>query len=140
MSRRVFLDTSGWLAAISEREYSHVEALDVYRGVLSAGRGFVTTNLVVAEMYVLLSRHRGAAAGIRLLETLEQDPAHEVRNVTRELERQAIDRWLRPFSDQRLSLTDAISFETMRVERITEAFALHSHFRIAGYSTLPAVS
>ena len=140
MSRRVFLDTSGWLAAISERESFHEEALDTYRTVLSAGRGFLTTNLVVAEMYVLLLRHRGAASGIRFLEVLEQDPAHEIRYVTREVERQAIDRWLRPYSDHRFSLTDAISFETMRVERIDEAFALDHHFRVAGFSTLPALS
>ena len=140
MSRRVFLDTSGWLAAISERESFHNEALDTYRSVLSAGRGFVTTNLVVAEMYILLLRHRGAAVGIQLLDALAQDPAHEVRYVTRELERQAVDRWIRPYSDQGFSLTDAISFETMRVERIREAFALDQHFRIAGFSTLPAPS
>jgi len=100
MSRRVFLDASGWLAAISERGSLHEEALDA----------------------------------------LEQDPAHEVRHVTRELERQAIDRWLRPYSDQGFSLTDAISFETMRVEHIDEAFSLDRHFRIAGFSTLPALT
>jgi hypothetical protein len=138
MSRRVFLDTSGWLAAISEREALHEKTLEVYREVLSAGRGFVTTNLVVAEMYILLSRHRGTAAGIQLLDALEQDPAHEVRYVTVELERQAIDRWLRPYGDHRFSLTDAISFELMRVERIDEALALDHNFRIAGFSTLPA--
>ena len=140
MSRRVFLDTSGWLAAISERGAFHEATLDAYRGVLSAGRGFVTTNLVVAEMHVLLSRHRGAAAGIQLLDALEQDPAHEIRYVTWELERQAIDRWLRPFGDQGFSLTDAISFETMKADRIGEALALDRHFRVAGFSTLPALS
>ena len=140
MSRRVFLDTSGWLAAISEREAFHEATLDAYRGVLSAGRGFVTTNLVVAEMHVLLTRYRGASAGTQLLDAIEQDPAHEVRYVTRELERQAIDRWLRSYGDQKFSLTDAISFETMRAERIGEALALDRHFRIAGFSTLPAAS
>jgi predicted nucleic acid-binding protein len=137
MSRRVFLDTSGWLAALSVREESHEEALDAYRGVLTAGRGFVTTNLVVAEMHVLLARQRGPVAGIQLLDALEQDPAHEVRYVTRELERQAVNRWLRPYADQRFSLTDAVSFETMRVELIREAFALDRHFQIAGFMTIP---
>jgi len=139
MSRRIFLDTSGWLAAISERESLHQEALDAYRGVLTAGRGFVTTNLVVAEMYVLLLRHRGSTTAIQFMDALEQDPAHEVRYVTRELERQAINRWLRPYGDHRFSLTDAMSFEIMRVERIGEAFALDRNFRIAGFSTLPAI-
>ena len=137
MSRRVFLDTSGWLAAISERESLHEQSLDLYREVLSTGRGFVTTNLVVAEMHLLLMRYRGTKTGLRLLDALEQDPAHEVQYVTRELERHAVDRWLRPYADHMLSLTDAISFEVMRTERIKEALTLDNHFRIAGYRILP---
>jgi len=140
MSRRVFLDTSGWLAVLSERESLHQAALDAYRAVLETGRGFVTTNLVVAEMHVLLVRHRGPAAGIRLLDALMQDPTHEVRYANRALERQAVDRWLRPYGDHRFSLTDAVSFETMREERVTEALALDTHFEIAGFSTLPIAS
>ena len=140
MSRRVFLDTSGWLAAISVREALHEQSLAAYRNVLSSGRGFVTTNLVVAEISVLVQRHRGPLAAIKLLDALEQDPAHEVRYVTREIERRAIDRFLRPYAEQKFSLTDAVSFETMRAERIEEAFALDRHFRIAGFRTLPEVS
>ncbi len=137
MSRRVFLDTSGWLAVLSELEAHHMEALDAYRDVLAAGRGFVTTNLVVAEMHVLLVRHRGSDAGIRLLDALKHDPTHEISYVTPELERQAIDRWLRSYSDHRFSLTDAVSLEVMRAERIGEALALDNHFRIAGLEMLP---
>jgi predicted nucleic acid-binding protein len=140
VSRPVFLDTSGWLAVLSGREAHHVEASDVYRAVLAAGGGFLTTNLVVAEMHVLLVRHRGSEAGIRLLDALKQDPTHEIRYVTPELERQAIDRWLRSYSDHRFSLTDVVSFEVMRAERIGEALALDSHFRIAGFETLPHFS
>jgi predicted nucleic acid-binding protein len=122
---------------LSQRESLHQDALDAYRSVLETGRGFVTTNLVVAEMHVLLVRHRGAAAGIRLLEALKQDPTHEVRYVTRERERQAVDRWLRPYGDHRFSLAHAVSFETMREERIGEALALDHRFQIAGFTTLP---
>lgn len=139
MSRRVFLDTSGWLAAISEHESLHQQSLNVYREVLSTGRRFVTTNLVVAEMHVLVMRYRGTAAGFRLLDALEQDPTHEIHYVTRELEREAANRWLRPYSDHFLSLTDAISFELMRSERIKDALALDRHFRLAGFRTLPEV-
>ncbi len=96
MSSRVFLDTSGWLAVLSQRASRHREALESYQAILKAGRGFVTTNLVVAEMYVLLLRHRGSNAGVRFLDVLRCDPTHEVLYVTRELERRAIDRWLRP--------------------------------------------
>jgi len=138
MSRRVFLDTSGWLAAISTREASHQEAIEAYRIVLKTGRGFVTTSLVVAEMHILLTKHRGTAAGLQLLDALASDPAHEVRYVTRDLESAAVNNWLRTYQDQSLSLTDAVSFETMRVEGIREALALDSHFWIAGFQTLPS--
>ncbi len=137
MSRRIFLDTSGWLAVLSRREARHREALDTYQALVTEGRGFVTTNLVVAEMHVLLVRHRGSEAGIRLLDALRHDPTHDVLYVTPELERRAIDRWLRPYGDHRFSLTDAVSFETMREERMNEALALDHHFRIAGFATLP---
>ena len=97
----------------------------------------MTTNLVVAEMHVLVSRSRGGADGVRFIESLYQDPSHEVVFVDRDLEREAVARWLRRFSDKRLSLTDAVSFEVMRSRRIREALALDEHFEIAGFATTP---
>jgi predicted nucleic acid-binding protein len=41
MSRRVFLDTSGWLAVLSERESRHADALDAYRTLLRGGQMLV---------------------------------------------------------------------------------------------------
>ena len=93
--------------------------------------------LVVAEMHFLTVRHRGTEAGIRLLEELHRDPTHEVRYVDRELERGAIDRWLRPFPERSLSLADAVSFEIMRTEGIGTALALDSRFQTAGFRVLP---
>ncbi len=133
---KVFLDTSGWLAAVSEREPQHREILEAYQRVLHSGGRFVTTNLVVAEMHILTVRHRDTAAGIRLLDELHRDPTHEVRYADRDVERTAIDRWLRPFADHRFSLTDAVSFELMRAEGIREALALDKHFEIAGFQLL----
>ena len=45
--------------------------------------------------------------------------------------------WLRPFDDQMFSLTDAVSFEVMRVRRIAEAFTFDRHFATAGYRMVP---
>jgi predicted nucleic acid-binding protein len=133
---KVFLDTSGWLAAVSEREPRHRQILEAYQRVLHSGGRFVTTNLVAAEMHILTVRHRGTEAGMRLLEELHRDPTHEVRYPDRDVERAAIDRWLRPFADHRFSLTDAVSFEVMREEGIRQALALDKHFEIAGFALL----
>lgn len=136
--KRVFLDTSGWFAALSPREFAHRQANEAYRTWISDGTSLVTTNLVVAEMQALLTRYRGTAEGLRFLDSLYQDPGHEVILVDRTLERAAVDHWLRRFSDQDLSLADAVSFELMKSLNIRSALALDDHFRLAGFSLVPA--
>ena len=132
-----FLDTSGWFAALSPKEAKHRAAHGAYREWIEQGIELVTTNLVVAEMQILLSRFRGADEGLRFLDSLYQDPTHEVVFVDRDLERAATDRWLRKYRDQRLSLADAVSFEVMRVRRIRQALALDEHFELAGFERVP---
>ena len=131
-----FLDTSGWFAALSPREPKHRVALETYKERIEAGDRLVTTNLVVAQMQILLSRFRGPGEGLRFLDSLYQDPSHEVVFVDRALERDAVDRWLRRFADQPISLADAVSFEVMRTRRMTRALALDRHFQVAGFTIL----
>ncbi len=138
MSKSVFVDTSGWLAAASGREKHHTEASAAYDDLVARRTRLVTTNLVVAEMHILTAREHGAAAGRALLDAIYADPLYTVVTATRELESEAIDRWLRPYQDHRFSLTDAVSFEIMRRERIGEALALDHHFEVAGYKLIPA--
>jgi predicted nucleic acid-binding protein len=133
----VFLDTSGWLSALSPREAQHAAALGAYRGGIQRGERLETTNLVLAEMQILVSRARDAGEALRFLDAVYADPSHEVVHVTRELERAAIDRWLRRFADQRISLADATSFEVMREQRIQRVLTLDAHFALAGFHAVP---
>ncbi len=137
MSRACFLDTSGWLAAVSEREARHDAVLACYEHELQAGTRFVTTSLVIAEMHILIARHRSAGDALRFVDVVREDPIHSVLYVDADLEREAIDRWLRPYTDHRFSLADAVSFEVMRRERLTVAFALDRHFLTAGFELVP---
>lgn len=132
-----FLDTSGWFAALSANEAKHRAASAAYRGWIEGGARLVTTNLVVAEMHVLMTRFRGPADGLRFLDSVYQDPTHQVVMVDRDLERAAADGWLRRYREVTLSLTDAVSFEVMRTQRIRRALALDEHFAIAGYELVP---
>lgn len=134
----IFLDTSGWFAALSPRESRHRAALAVYRDSINRRLKIFTTNLVVAEMHSLVTRFRGPGEGLRFLDSLYQDATHTVVFVNRDLERAAIDRWLRRFHDQQLSLADAVSFEVMRERQIGPALALDAHFALAGFEVLPA--
>jgi len=132
-----FLDTSGWFAALSPKEAKHALARASYGNWIEGGRQLVTTNLVVAEMQILLSRFRGAKEGLRFLDSLYQDASHHVVFVDRDLERAAVDRWLRRFADQQLSMADAVSFEVMRERGIRQALSLDEHFTSAGFELVP---
>jgi predicted nucleic acid-binding protein len=135
--KSLFLDTSGWFAALSPKEAKHKLARAAYTTWIESGKLLVTTNLVVAEMQIMLTRFRGGDEGLRFLESLYQDPSHHVVFVDRDLERAATERWLRRFNDQRLSLADAVSFEVMKVRGIREALALDEHFVLAGFDLVP---
>ena len=132
-----FLDTSGWFAALSPKEAKHRAAHTAYRAWIEGGDDLVTTNLVVAEMQILLMRFRGADEGLRFMDSLYKDPSHEVVFVDRALERTAVDHWLRRYRDHPLSLADAVSFEVMRSRRIRQALALDEHFELAGFDVFP---
>ena len=137
MSRACFLDTSAWLAAVSEREVRHDAVLACYERELQEGTRFVTTNLVIAEMHILIARHRSAGDALRFVDAVREDPTHSVFYVDADLQREAVDRWLRPYTDHRFSLADAVSFEVMRRERLTVALALDRHFVTAGFELVP---
>lgn len=138
MSGAVFLDTSGWLAAINPRESRHHEVLTAYEAVLAGNGLAVTTNLVVGEMQILLSRSLGPHVGVTFLDRLRADARHEVVWADAELTWAATDRWLRPFAEHRFSLCDAVSFEVMRQRRVRRALTLDRHFAIAGFQALGA--
>jgi len=134
----LFLDTSAWFAALSDRDQHHARTARYYRDVLTAGRfALVTTNLVIAELHAMLGRRQGPAPGLRLLEGLRADPLHEVVWVTRELHWRAVDRWLRHFADQSFSLVDAVGFEVMRERGLRTAFSTDHHFKAAGFEVVP---
>ncbi len=136
MKQGIFLDTSGWFAALDSRSAEHANLSRRYRALIVEPQRFLTTNLVVAEMHALLSRRAGIEIGLSFLDQLYREPTHEIRFVTRPVERAAIDRWLRPYGDHQFSLTDAVSFEVMRTEGITHALTLDRHFSVAGFSLI----
>lgn len=135
----LFLDTSGWLAAMSGRESAHVAARAAYSEEVLGGGQLVTTALVLAEMQVLLLKVSGPAAALRFLDGVAADASHEVVDVDRDLRLAAVERWLRRYADQEFSLTDAVSFEVMRRRRLRRVLALDRHFVTAGFELVPGL-
>jgi predicted nucleic acid-binding protein len=136
MSGGLFLDTSGWFAAVSPREPVHQAARTAYREEIEQGGVVVTTALVLAELHTLLLRFRGPRYALEFLDSLAADRTHEVVEVDRALRTASVDRWLRGFPDQRFSVADAVSFEVMRLRKLRRALALDTHFVVAGYEVV----
>lgn len=133
---RALIDTGALLAVANPRDQYHEEAVAVGRRFLTSGGRWVGTPLVLAEFHGHLLQRRGHGAARAHLDRLLADPVHEWVEVSGELVREASERWLARFSDQAFSLTDAVSFEVMRRERLTHAFAFDHHFEVAGYERL----
>jgi predicted nucleic acid-binding protein len=135
VSIRVLVDTSALYAVAHSRDQHHGDAVAIGRRFVARGGRWVGTTLVLAELHGLLLRRGPETAGAALRKLLD-DAAYQWLPVSPELVRDAAAAWLDRFRDQRFSLTDAVSFELMRRERIDAAFAFDRHFVTAGYELL----
>jgi predicted nucleic acid-binding protein len=92
-----------------------------------------TSSLVVAETQALLARRIGMAASIAFLDQVAGPASDVMIWVSEDLYRAAVALWLRRDIREPLSVTDAVSFEVMRREKMREAFAFDGDFERAGY-------
>ena len=129
----LFVDTSAWYAVADKSDQYHRTAVAIYPSLLTHYRHLTTTNLVIAETYILIRRGIGHDAGIRFLESVATSP--RIRKVYSDstLEERA-EKILRKYQDQDFSYTDAVSFSLMKQDGIVEAFSFDQHFVTAGYS------
>ena len=133
MTRRVFVDTSAWVAVVDSSDSHHSEAAETYARLLKSPVTFVTTILVVAETQVWLRRRTGAEAASAFLKNANESQRIEIVYPNARLEAEA-KRILRQYEDQDFRLADAISFAFMRQNGLTEAFAYDRHFATAGFT------
>lgn len=137
MAREIFLDCGAWVALIEVRDAYHTAATDFYNRGLKQWSGWVTTNLMIAEAYILIRRRASHTLALQFLTTMRATPNLIIVYSTAELEIQA-EAILRRYADHDFSYTDAVSFAVMRQRGITEAFSFDHHFLTAGFVLLPA--
>ncbi len=135
-SPRASVDTSALLAAASPQDQYHHDAVAIGRRFLAGGGRWLGTTLVLAELHGHLLRRHGPAPARTVIRRLLGDPSYEWVEASPTLVRDAVTAWLERFHDQRFSLTDAVTFEVMRRERISEAFAFDQDFVTAGFELL----
>lgn len=133
--KRIFVDTSAWVAVTNRRDQYHAEAGNFYQGIFK-DHELLTTNLVAAETYILLRLDCGLEVALGWWERIASSLKVKIIYVDPDLTEEAIT-ILRRYDDQTFSLTDAISFALMKKMKITAAFAFDVHFTTAGFIQLP---
>jgi predicted nucleic acid-binding protein len=133
---RVFVDTGALLALSHARDQNHSVALQLAEKNDHAGIRYVGSTLILAEFHTHFMYLRGPGAAAAALGALLDDPVHDWQAVTDEIAREARSAWILRFADQAFSLTDAVSFEIMKREKLTHAFTFDHDFEVAGYGLL----
>ena len=132
----LFVDTSAWVAVVNNRDQYHPIAGDFYRHCFNNYARLITSNLVVAETYIMLRLDCSSTVALQWWEMIIDSIKIEVVYPDAGLTADAFD-LIRKYKDHRISLTDAISFKIMEERQIKEAFTFDSHFSTAGFIKLP---
>ena len=131
----VFADTSALFALLDAASSDHQTATEEWKRLRQDGGRLRTHNYVVVETASLLQRRLGMEAAARFHRQLL--PVLSVRFVDASLHTLATTSLLA--ADRRkVSLVDWTSFEMMRDENLTEAFAFDRHFAEQGFALRPA--
>lgn len=130
------MDAGAWIAISDTRDKYHERASNLYRRLLSERRILVTTNLVVAEAYIIIRRTGGHEPALRFLRSIRDGV--RLRKVYSDAGLESVaEEILEKYADQDFSLADAVSFAVMMERGIEEAFAFDRHFVTAGFRLVP---
>ena len=132
----LLIDTGAWYALADRSDQHHNEAVEIYPKLLSGYFPLKTTNLVIAETYILIRRSIGYHAAIAFLENIVSSP-RVVKIYSDSIMEETAESILRQYQDQAFSYTDAVSFAVMRQYGITEVFSFDKHFVTAGFTLIP---
>jgi predicted nucleic acid-binding protein len=128
----MFIDTSGWLCTLDERDLRHERANELF---LTA-RNLITHSYVIDELVSLCLRRKfSRARTIGFLDELFHDPTIEIVWVEEFLTLRAFA-LLKERNDKSWSLCDAVSFIIMQDRNLNEALTTDHHFEQAGFIKL----
>jgi predicted nucleic acid-binding protein len=132
----VFVDTSAWVALADKDDSNHKKAAAVYPSLLQKQKGLITSNLIIAETYVLLLNEIGHHAAMNFLDRIKASPRILKMYSNEDLERDAV-KILEKYDDQDFSYADAVSFVIMKRQKMQKAFCFDKHFMTAGFESIP---
>ena len=129
----VFVDTSALFAVLDADDANHASAARIWRNLLDEREEMVCSNYILIESFALLKRRLGLEA----VRTFRSDVVGvlQVRWVDEALHAAGVAALLTAGRRQ-LSLVDCVSFELMRRQGLTKAFAFDDDFTDQGFACL----
>lgn len=138
----IFLDASGYIAAVLEKDGHHAAAKSAWDRLRREGTRLLTTDRVVAEILNTLGRRASPAYAVAVGRDLFASKLLEVARPGALQELDALDeieeaaRRLRP--ENVPGFVDALSFLVMRARGVDTAFTFdRDHFVPAKFSVVP---
>lgn len=128
MPKRIFVDTSAFLALEDESDGYHEEAIRFRdQELLQSNYELITTSYILDETLTLIRSRLGIPASIDFSKKIRKSRIVRVISVSKELEDKALDLFEK-YDDKTFSFTDCVSFVVMQDMGIQEAFAFDQHF------------
>ena len=135
----VFVDSSALKASYDAGDDYHAKATELMSRIQARETeitGFVTTYYVLDEAVTLTRFAHSHAKAVELADAAMASKFMRVVYSDAELFARAVEIF-KSHSDKEWSLTDCLSFATMRKHEIETAFTFDSHFKQAGFSLVP---
>lgn len=122
-----YVDTSALIAFVDRSDSHHA----LFRRLFSDPPGLVTTTLVVAEGHGWFLKRYDRSRALQFIALIEDLAPLRLVGVGPDEQAGGIQ-MLRRFSDQDLSLTDAVGLHIMKARRITACWTTDRHLGLTG--------
>jgi len=126
-SPKAYVDTSALIAFTDRSDSYH----SLFRRLFSQPPALVTTTLVVAEGHAWFLRRYDQNRALQFLAMIEEMKPLDVLSVGAREQAKATS-ILRQFSDQNLTLTDAVGLHLLRALRIKSCWSTDFHLGLTG--------
>ncbi len=133
--RKVFIDTSGWIAIVAKTDSLNAKATQIYKELLETEVEFVTHQGILLEVGNSLSSENLRKIALGLKQNIEDSP--RIKSV--ELDQELYNAGWELFeqrADKDWGIIDCINFVVMQENDITEAVTADKHFEQTGFTEL----
>jgi uncharacterized protein len=134
--RRVFVDSSAYLALLDRNDEHHQRAQATLAALADGRYRQFTTNVLIIEAHALMLAELGIAPASAFLRAV--DDSHTVVVRVRAADEMRAKALLFQYADKDFSFTDAISFVVMERLDIRFAFTFDRHFSQYGFAVATA--